>query len=216
MQKEIEILKALKNNNVKIIFVVTHFKKGNRWKKHGTFIQDLKENGLKDLIEKDESNIIKCELVGDNAYGIKEIFKKIYGYLNLIEDNNFNQTKEVYTQSLIEEIKKRPTFDEKLAYIKTKTKLFNEFQSKEDVITFGRKKANAYIASMTLASAAAGSIPIPFADVSIVMNILGATIIKIGKAYGYVWKKISKDDLFSIYKGELYQKKIVLKRIIII
>ena len=206
-KKKFEILKALKNNNGKIIFVVTHFKKGKRWKKHGTFIQDLKENGLKDLIEKDESNIIKCELVGDNAYGIKEIFKKIYGYLNLIEDNNFNQTKEVYTQSLIEEIKKRPTFDEKLAYIKTKTKLFNEFQSKEDVITFGRKKANAYIASMTLASSAAGSIPIPFADVSIVMNILGATIIKIGKAYGYVWKKISKDDLFSIYKGELYQKK---------
>ena len=69
---------------------------------------------------------------------------------------------------------------------------------------------------MTLASAGAGSIPIPFADLTIVMNILGATIIKIGKAYGYVWKKISKDDLFSIYKGELYQKKIVLKRIIII
>jgi len=206
-KKRFEILKALKNNNGKIIFVVTHLKKGNRWKKHGTFIQDLKENGLDDLIEKDESNIIKCELVGDNAYGIKEIFKKIYGYLNLIEDDNFNQTKEVYTQSLIEEIKKRPTFDEKLAYIKTKTKLFNEFQSKEDVIIFGRKKANAYIASMTLASAGAGSIPIPFADITIVLNILGATIIKIGKAYGYVWKQISKDDLFSIYKGELYQKK---------
>ncbi len=130
-KKKFEILKALKNNNGKIIFVVTHFKKGNRWKKHGTFIQDLKENGLKDLIEKDESNIIKCELVGDNAYGIKEIFKKIYGYLNLIEDDNFNQTKEVYTQSLIEEIKKHPTFDEKLAYIKTKTKLFNDFNLKK-------------------------------------------------------------------------------------
>ena len=107
MQKKFEILKALKNNNGKIIFVVTHLIKGRRWKKHGTFIQELKENGLKDdLIEKDESNIITCELVGDNAYGIKEIFKKIYGYLNLIEDDNFNQTKEVYTQSLIEEIKK--------------------------------------------------------------------------------------------------------------
>ncbi len=69
---------------------------------------------------------------------------------------------------------------------------------------------------MTLASAAAGSIPLPFADVAIVMNILATAIIKIGKAYGYVWKKISKDDLFSIFKGELYQKKIVLKRIIII
>lgn len=60
---------------------------------------------------------------------------------------------------------------------------------------------------MTLASAAAGSIPLPFADVAIVMNILATTIVKIGKAYGYVWKKISKDDLFSIFKGELYQKK---------
>ena len=60
---------------------------------------------------------------------------------------------------------------------------------------------------MTLASAGAGSIPIPFVDITIVLNIIGATIIKIGKAYGYVWKQISKDDLFSIYKGELYQKK---------
>lgn len=206
-KKRFEILKFLKNNNGKIIFVITHFPKNTRWKKHGSFIQDLKENGLYDLIEKDESNIIKCNLVGDNAYGIKEIFKKIYRYLNLIEDENFHQTTEVYTQSLIEEIKKLPTFDEKLAYIKTKTKLFNEFKSKEDILTFGRIKAYAYMGTMSLAAAAAGSIPIPFADVTIVLNILGGTIIKIGQIYGYVWKKISKNDLIAIYKGELYQKK---------
>ena len=205
--KRFEILKVLKNNNGKIIFVITHFPKNTRWKKHGSFIQDLTEHGLDDLIEKDESNIIKCNLVGDNAYGIKEIFKKIYRYLNLIEDENFHQTKEVYTQSLIEEIKRLPTFDEKLAYIKTKTNLFNEFKSKEDILTFGSIKAYAYMGTMSLAAAAAGAIPLPFADVTIVLNILGATIIKIGQIYGYVWKKISKNDLIAIYKGELYQKK---------
>ena len=188
-KKRFEILKFLKNNNGKIIFVITHFPKNTRWKKHGSFIQDLKENGLYDLIEKDESNIIKCNLVGDNAYGIKEIFKKIYRYLNLIEDENFHQTTEVYTQSLIEEIKKLPTFDEKLAYIKTKTKLFNEFKSKEDILTFGRIKAYAYMGTMSLAAAASGAIPIPFADVTIVLNILGGTIIKIGQIYVYVFGK---------------------------
>lgn len=177
--KRFEILKVLKNNNGKIIFVITHFPENAKWRKHGQFIQHMKENGLDDLIEKDESNIIKCNLVGDNAYGIKEIFKKIYRYLNLIEDENFHQTKEVYTQSLIEEIKKLPTFDEKLAYIKTKTNLFNEINSKEDILTFGRIKAYAYMGTMSLAAAAAGAIPFPFADITIVLNILGATIIKI-------------------------------------
>ena len=47
-KKKFEILKVLKNNNGKIIFIVTHLIKGRRWKKHGTFIQELKENGLDD------------------------------------------------------------------------------------------------------------------------------------------------------------------------
>ena len=206
-KKRFEILQVLKKNNGKIIFVITHFPKNSRWQKHGTFMQDLKEHGLKDLIEEDESNIIKCDLVGDNAYGVKEIFKKIYRYLNLIEDKDHNQTEEIYTDSLIEEIKKKSSFEEKLAYIKSKTKLFNEFQSREDILAYGKKKANILMGTMSLAAAGAGSIPIPFVDVGIVLNILGATIIGIGKAYGYVWKKISKNDLISIYRGELYQKK---------
>ena len=54
--KRFEILKVLKNNNGKIIFVITHFPKNTRWKKHGSFIQDLTEHGLDDLIEKDKSS----------------------------------------------------------------------------------------------------------------------------------------------------------------
>ena len=124
-----------------------------------------------------------------------------------IEDNDYKQTEVFYGQSLIEEWKKRKTFDEKLSFIKTKTDLFDEFKSKEDIITYANKKSNLLIASMTTLALGVGAIPIPFADVSIIMSILGSAIIKIGKFYGYVWKKILKSDLFSIYKGELYTKK---------
>lgn len=201
-KKMIEILKFMKENNAKVIFVITHISKRGTWQKKNSFIQSLKENKLENLIEKDSSNIIKCELVGENAYGIKEIFKKIYEYINFIEG-----TDKLYGQSLIEEIKKRKTFDEKLKFIKTKTSLFNEFQTKEDIITYGNKKSNTLIASMSLIAAGAGAIPVPFADASIVMSILASSIIKIGKYFGYVWKKISRDDLISIYKGELYKEK---------
>ena len=204
-KKILNILKYLKEEKVKVLFVVTHLGNGERWQKKSSFIQLLKENGLEKLIENDESNIIKCQLVGENGYGIKEIFKKIYRYLNVIEDDNYNPTEEVYNQSLIDGIKKRNTFDEKLAFIKTKTSLFNEFQSKEDIITYARKKSYLLMISLTLAAAAAGSIPIPFVDAAIVLNILGSSIVKIGKFYGYVWKKISRKDLLSIYKGELYR-----------
>ena len=43
--------------------------------------------------------------------------------------------------------------------------------------------------TMSLAAAASGAIPIPFADVTIVLNILGGTIIKIGQIYVYVFGK---------------------------
>lgn len=130
-KKRIEILEVLKKNNVKIIFVVTHFEnKNSRWQKHGTFINYLKEYGLKDLIENDESNIIKCNLVGENAYGVKEIFKKIYSYLNLIEDNEQKQTEEVYTESLIEEIKKDLLLMKNLLILKQKLIYLMNFNQK--------------------------------------------------------------------------------------
>ena len=65
-------------------------------------------------------------------------------------------------------------------------------------------KTYGLISTMSLAAAGAGSIPIPFVDAPIVLNILSATIISIGKFYGYVWKKISINDLMAIYRGDLY------------
>jgi len=206
-KKMFEILKYISENKVKVIFVITHIGKNERWKKKASFLQKLKEKKLEKLIENDESNIIKCQLVGDNAYGIKEIFKKIYQFTNFIEDNDYKQTEVFYGQSLIEELKKRKTFDEKLSFIKTKTDLFDEFKSKEDIITYANKKSNLLIASMTTLALGVGAIPIPFVDATITASIIGTTISKIGKFYGYVWKKILKGDLFSIYKGELYTKK---------
>ena len=206
--KTAEILKFLSKHNAKIIFVITHIPKNSRWNKQASFINLLKENGLENLIEKDKSNIIKCELVGNNGYGVKEIFKKIYTYLNILKDEEGKPTGEVYTDSFIEEIKKFETFDEKLNYMKTKTHLFDEFQSKEDIIKYGRKKSKILITSMMAAAATAGLIPFAFADVSIVISIIGKSIIQIGKYYGYVWKKISKNDLKAIYNGKLYSPEI--------
>ena len=203
-KKELEILKYLQKNKIKIIFVITHIPKRKLWTKKKAFFQHLKENGLENLVEKNESNIIKCELVGDNAYGIKEIFKKIYEYTNFIEDSKYEQTDKLYEDSLIEEIKKYKTFDDKLKFLKTKTNLFNEFQSKEDLLTYANIKSKALISSMVLAAAGAGAIPFPFADIPIVISIVGGSIIKIGKFYGYVWKNISKKDLISVYNGEIY------------
>ena len=104
--KKVKILEALKKYKSKIIFVVTHLDKNQIWDNQNSFIQSLSDNNLEDLVEEDESNIIQCQLVGNNAYGVKEIFKKIYDYTNFIEDDNHKQTSELYVQSLIEDIKK--------------------------------------------------------------------------------------------------------------
>lgn len=203
-EKTMEILKFLSKHKAKIIFVITHIPKKSRWQKQSSFINSLKEKGLENMVEEDKSNIIKCELVGDNSYGIKEIFKKIYTYLNVIKDKKGNPTGEVYTDSFIEEIKNFPNFDEKLKYMKSKTNMFDLFESKEDIIAYGNKKSKILMASMMASAAAAGLIPVAFADISIVITIIGNSIIQIGKYYGYVWKKISKEDLKAIYNGELY------------
>ena len=204
-KKEIfKILKLIKDNKAKIIFVITHIPKNEKWQKEYSFIKSLKEQGLEDLVEKDKSNIIKCNLIGENAYGIKEIFDKIHTQLNVIVDDNNKPTGKIYTQSFINNIKDLQTFDEKLQYIKSKTSLFEHFETKEDIIAYGNKRSNILIYSITGLAMAAGASPIPFTDIPIVISLQTGTIIKIGKNYGYIWKTISKNDLVSIYKGELY------------
>lgn len=199
-----EILKLIKDNDAKIIFVITHIPKNGKWQKEYSFIKSLKEQGLEGLVEKNKSNIIKCDLIGENAYGIKEIFDKIHTYLNVIVDDNNKPTGKIYTQSFINDIKKFQTFDEKLQYIKSKTSLFDHFETKEDIIAYGNNRSNILIYSMTGLATVAGASPIPFTDIPIVISLQTGTIIKIGKNYGYIWKTISKNDLISIYKGELY------------
>ena len=199
------MLRFIKEKKSKIIFVVTHLDRRQTWDSKSSFINYLKNNQLEDLIEKDKSNIIKCQLFGENAYEIKEIFKKIYKYTNFIEDDNLRQTEKLYAESLKKEIMKKETFDEKLKFIKEKTNLFDEFESKEDFIRYGNRKSITLITSMSFFAGLAGAIPVPFADIPIVLSLIGITIIRIGKFYGYVWKTISRQDLLSIYNGELYE-----------
>ena len=202
--KKLEILQLLKNYKSKIIFVVTHLDEDQIWDNQDSFIQNLKDNNLEDLVEEDESNIIQCQLVGKRAYGIKEIFKKIYNYTNFIENDNYKQTDKLF-ETLIEDIKKKANFDEKLELIKTKTNLFNDFETKNDISVYANSKYNKLLISMMCCAALAGLIPAPFCDTPIVLVIICQSIISIGKFYGYVWKNISRQDLLSIYKGKLYE-----------
>ena len=202
--KKLEILQLLKNYKSKIIFVVTHLDEDQIWNNQDSFIQNLKDNNLEDLVEEDESNIIQCQLVGKRAYGIKEIFKKIYNYTNFIENDNYKQTDKLF-ETLIEDIKKKANFDEKLELIKTKTNLFNDFETKNDISVYANSKYNKLLISMMTCAALAGLIPAPFYDIPIVLVIICQSIISIGKFYGYVWKNISRQDLLSIYKGKLYE-----------
>ena len=71
-----EILKLIKDNKAKIIFVITHIPKNGKWQKEYSFIKSLKEQGLEGLVEKNKSNIIKCDLIGENAYGIMKYLIK--------------------------------------------------------------------------------------------------------------------------------------------
>ena len=208
-KKIIEILKLIKDNKAKIIFVITHIPKNGKWAKEYSFIKNLKEQGLEELVEANKSNIIKCDFIGENAYGIKEIFDKIYTYLNIILDENNQPTGKIYTQSFIDDIKNFQTFDEKLQYIKSKTSLFDHFESKEDIIDYANKKSKILIYSMSTLAAISGANPIPFTDIVVVLAIQAGTIIQIGKNFGYIWKTISKHDLESIYKGELYNPNII-------
>lgn len=207
--KIIEILKLIKVNKAKIIFVITHIQKNAKWQKEYSFIKYLREQGLEELVEENKSNIIKCDFIGENAYGIKEIFDKIYMYLNVIVGENNQPTGKIYTQSFIDDIKNIQTFDEKLQYIKSKTSLFDHFYSKEDIIDYANKKSKFLIFSMSALAAISGASPVPFTDIAVVITIQAGTIIQIGKNFGYIWKTISKHDLESIYKGELYNPDII-------
>ena len=62
---------------------------------------------------------------------------------------------------------------------------------------------------MSTLAAISGANPIPFTDIVVVLAIQAGTIIQIGKNFGYIWKTISKHDLESIYKGELYNPNII-------
>lgn len=196
-EKTLQLLRFLKSKKANIIFIVTHCTDDDEeWEQAPSFKEFLEENKLKQLLKDD--NILTCNLVGKHAFGVKKIFKKIYSFLNLMENN------EVYNESLIEGIKQRSTFDQKLQYIKQKTHLFDEFKTQEDIIKYARIKSNVLIGSFSILAGAAGASPIPLSDLPIMISLISTIIIKIGSFYGYVWKKISKNDIISILNGKQY------------
>lgn len=198
-KKELELLDYLKNKNAKIVFIITRSTE-DRWEQTDSFIQFLTEKQLQNLVEKDESNIFACNLRGRNAFGFKEIFKKLYSMLNIINGN------EVFNESLINELKAKPTFNEKIKLLKEKTNFFEFFNSKNDIIKTAELKADLLIGSLSTVAAIAGACPIPFADVVIVQMLIITAILSIGYFYGYIYKKVSKQDLLTIFKGGLYCK----------
>ena len=199
-EKTLKLLKFLKTKKAKIIFIITrcHEDEEEEWEQSPSFNEFLADNNLKELVEDNDSNILTCNLVGKSAFGMKKIFEKLHSYLNLIDG------KEIYNESLIRGIIERPSFDQKLHYIKQKTHLFDEFRSKEDIITYANKKSMALIASFSTLAAASGAIPIPFGDVGVMITLIGTEIIKIASFYGYAWHKISKNDIISILNREKY------------
>lgn len=199
-EKTLKLLKFLKTKKAKIIFIITrcHEDEEEEWEQSPSFNEFLADNNLKELVEDNDSNILTCNLVGKSAFGMKKIFEKLHSYLNLIDG------KEIYNESLIRGIIERPSFDQKLHYIKQKTHLFDEFRSKEDIITYANKKSMALIASFSTLAAASGAIPIPFGDVAVMITLIGTEIIKIASFYGYAWHKISKNDIISILNREKY------------
>ena len=199
--KTLQLLRFLKTKKAKILFIITRCL-DEEWEQTPSFKEFLETNQLSELLEDDESNILTCNLVGKSAYGMKKIFKKLYSYLNLING------KEIYDESLIKEIIARPTFDEKLQFIKLKTNLFDGFKTKEDIMKYAEIKSKALIGSLSVIAAGSGAIPIPFADLPIMVTLIGTVIIKIASFYGYAWDKISKNEVISILNGEKYVKKI--------
>ena len=200
-RNELDILDYLKTKNSKILFIITRCP-DEEWEQLDSFLLFLQEKNLESLVEDDRSNIFPCNLKGRNAFGVKEIFKKLYNMLNTINGE------EVYNDSLINEIKERPTFDEKLSLIKQKTSLFNQFESKNDIITYANIKAKALISSLSFAAGLAGAIPIPFVDIAIIHGLIITAILSIGHFYGYIYKKISRNDIISIFDGRLYDHNI--------
>ena len=201
-EKTLKLLRFLKTKKAKIIFIITrcHDDEEEEWAQTPSFKEFLETNNLKELVEYDDSNIITCNLVGRSAFGMIKIFKKMHAYLNLVDGNL------VYNESLIQGIKARPTFTQKLEYIKQKTHLFDMFETKEDIIAFANIKSTALITSFSVIAACSGAIPFPFADVGIMIALIGTMIIKIASFYGYAWRKISKRDIAAILNGEKYVK----------
>jgi len=77
-EKIIKILKFLKECNGKIIFVITHISKGNKWGQKGAFIQMLKDNKLADdLIEEKQANIFYCDLVKLTLWNKRNFSKNV-------------------------------------------------------------------------------------------------------------------------------------------
>ena len=95
----------------------------------------LKDNKLADdLIEEKQANIFYCDLVGNSPYGIKEIFQKMYQYLNLmkvIKDGELFKSEEIYTQSLLEEIKKSQLLMKNSPFLKQRQLYLMNFNQKK-------------------------------------------------------------------------------------
>ena len=199
-EKTLKLLRSLKTKKAKILFIITrcHEEEAEEWDQAPSFKEFLEENNLKKLVEDNDANILTCNLVGKSAFGLKRIFEKMHSYLNLVDG------KEVYNESLIKGITEKPNFDEKLQYIKEKTHLFNQFQSKEDIINYANKKSKTLIGSFSLMAGSSGAVPIPFFDVAIMITLIVTEIIKIASFYGYAWHKISKNDITAILNGEEY------------
>ena len=202
-EKTLKLLRVLKTKKAKLLFIITrcHEDEEEEWEQTPSFKEFLQENRLDSLIDNDDSNILTCNLVGKSAFGVKKIFEKLHSCLNLVDG------KEVYNESLIKGITESETFDQKLQYIKTKTHLFDEFSSYEDIIRYGDIKSSILISSLSLAAGGSGAIPIPFVDVPIMLSLIGTAIIKIASFYGYAWHKISKNDIVSILNGEEYVRR---------
>ena len=126
-EKTLKLLRSLKTKKAKILFIITrcHEEEEEEWEQAPSFKEFLEENNLKTLVEDNDANILTCNLVGKSAFGLKRIFEKMHSYLNLVDG------KEVYNESLINGIREKRDFDEKLHISKKKLIFLTNFSQKK-------------------------------------------------------------------------------------
>ena len=197
VKKVFEYLNTLK---IKLIFVLNGAtkKKGKNFSSaYGAIRQYLEDNKFKELLKEKIIEVNLVETEHRKIEGISKLFLEMCNYfiernkllfndeLNNEIINLTNKLEEVKIKKDKNELKEIKGKIDKIYKQLKKNELFEGFDNYNDIIKYGYIKSSLKSTAFSLFSLASGWIPLPLADIPVVLGLQAWAIISIGESYGF-------------------------------